>query len=196
MKLSKNCVICGKLFSCYSGERPNAKFCSKLCSSKGWTFWSAATADQKKERIKQLFNKRVIRKEGCWDWIGSTNSQGYANFKADNKMILAHRVSWELHNGQIPAGMYVLHKCDNRKCQNPSDLFIGTPLDNMHDMIKKGRGRYLFGEKNPMAKFTNNEIEEIRYLIKTGQSLVSIARKYNVNDTTIGRIKHGRTYRY
>lgn len=78
---------------------------------------------------------------GCWLWIGACDSVGYGNFRIKNKSWKAHRFSWTIHNGIIPDGLFVLHKCDVRPCINPNHLFLGTHLDNMRDMHAKGRAR-------------------------------------------------------
>jgi hypothetical protein len=79
---------------------------------------------------------------GCWEWRGSRHHQGYGMFmEAHKKPVKAHRLSWRLHNGEIPASLCVLHRCDNTGCVNPAHLFLGTQLDNIRDMVSKGRNR-------------------------------------------------------
>ena len=90
--------------------------------------------------LKKQYEKSIIRDDGCWSWRKVPLNTGYATVYAGKKNILtAHRVSWMIHKGEIPKGMQVLHKCDNRICTNPEHLFLGTQKDNVDDMIKKGR---------------------------------------------------------
>ena len=83
---------------------------------------------------------------GCWNWHGNKDAGGYGRAsvsqgsRAKKLSISSHRMSWIAFNGEIPYGMHVLHRCDNRACCNPDHLFLGTHQDNMRDMHAKGRG--------------------------------------------------------
>jgi hypothetical protein len=77
--------------------------------------------------------------DACWPWTGARTSWGYGNTRVDGKTVGTHRVAWQLTHGPIPAGMSVLHRCDNPPCCNPRHLFLGSPLDNKADSIAKGR---------------------------------------------------------
>lgn len=80
----------------------------------------------------------------CWLWQGAKmTGTGYGAISKSGYnagRVLAHRVSWVLHYGAIPEGMFVCHTCDVRHCVNPHHLFLGSAKDNMEDMWSKNRG--------------------------------------------------------
>jgi hypothetical protein len=84
---------------------------------------------------------------GCLEWTGCTDPNGYGQISLNGKQAKTHRVVWERAKGPIPAGLNVLHHCDNPPCceTDPTEgypeghLFLGTQLDNIADMVAKGR---------------------------------------------------------
>lgn len=70
---------------------------------------------------------------GCWNWTASKHL-GYGQIGAGrrpSKPLFAHRVSFELHKGPIPADLVVDHMCRNRACVNPDHLRLLTRGDNV-----------------------------------------------------------------
>ena len=158
--------------------------------------WSNANEKEKLERKKSLFDQKVIKKEGCWDWKGSIykNGYGFIPIHENGKKFssLAHRLSYELHIGPIPEGFIVCHRCDNPKCTNPDHLWIGTTQDNVDDKIRKGRSNK--GQKHGNSKLKDEDIPEIRKMLDLGVSGAKLARKYNVSTTIISYIKNRKTW--
>ena len=77
---------------------------------------------------------------GCWIWIGASGGR-YGRMRFDGRDQQAHRIAWQVYRGTIPHGLFVLHRCDNTFCVNPSHLFLGTQADNIQDALAKGRLR-------------------------------------------------------
>jgi transposase len=92
-------------------------------------------------RTAAIMDLVEVKPNRCHEWAGSRHSFGYGLVVIDQHQILVHRLFYELHNGPIPHGLHVLHRCDNPPCCNPAHLFTGTHTDNMRDMDAKGRNQ-------------------------------------------------------
>jgi hypothetical protein len=124
--------------------------------------------------------------------------KGYGQIGAGGtggKMLKAHRVSWEIHKGQIPGGMNVLHNCDTPLCVNPKHLFLGTTADNNKDMVDKGRqvkGSRLYHR----TSLTEVQVVKIKVLLKKGWSRPRIAEKFGTTKCAVDQIASGRSWRH
>lgn len=83
-----------------------------------------------RERLLNLVE--VQEPTGCWIWQGTLNSSGYARIFTGpgKKLSLAHRVSYRIHKGEIPAGLTIDHLCRERTCVNPDHLEAVTSRVN------------------------------------------------------------------
>jgi len=130
----------------------------------------------------------------CWVWTGAIVSGGYGSIMSQYKnksytVIGAHRASWILHNGAIPDSLLALHKCDVRRCVNPSHLFLGTHSDNCFDAVKKKRWAPQFGIHNGHNKLSNKDVLEIRNLYSNKIRPISeLARMFGVTRHCIWEI--------
>jgi DNA-binding transcriptional regulator YiaG len=146
----------------------------------------------KEQRINLLLRKTnkngiIVRPElgNCWEWIGSKKN-GYGLYGKTT----AHRKSYELFNGNIDKGLFVMHICDNRCCINPSHLKLGTNQDNVQDKVLKGRAKGGNGRKgiNASSKLTNENIKEIREN-PHDKCLGCLARQFNISFQHVSKIR-------
>lgn len=151
--------------------------------------------------MKRFWDK-VNKTEGCWLWTAWTNNKGYGALSwkhpwggYQNK--LAHRISWELANGEIPPGMCILHKCDTPSCVRPDHLFLGTKKDNSQDMLRKGRHYHheVRGEEHPGSKITAAQVKYARLLyFAERRSAPEIAEFFGLSKHIIADIMRGKTW--
>ncbi len=101
------------------------------------------------------FWSKVEKTPGCWFWRGAVFRHGYGQFKIRQRVLQAHRLAWGFSCGDIPAGLWVLHRCDTPLCVRPEHLFLGTARDNARDSVAKGRAVII--TNNPMNSPVSRE---------------------------------------
>lgn len=140
---------------------------------------------------KHRFWSKVIKSslpDGCWLWIGAVQDNGYGRFKFEDKIHLAHRISWLFTYGEWPEPC-CLHKCDVRNCVSTFHLFEGSYSDNNSDCISKGRGerKACKGEASHLAKVTEEQVREIRQL-SVSRTHVSLGLMFGLTPAVISKI--------
>lgn len=158
---------------------------------------------------EELFWSHVEKTDGgCWPWHGAS-LRGYGKFhsRSLNRQTYAHRWAYEFARGPIPDGLHVLHRCDNPPCCNPDHLFLGTHLDNVADMVAKGRGAkgdthgsrlhpesVPRGERHGCARLTAAQVAEIRATpLRRGEQR-QFARRFGVSEATISMVVNGKVW--
>lgn len=145
--------------------------------------------------IEERFWPKVdIRgKDECWNWLAAVKRKYGCIADGFNSSIFAHRASWEICNGPIPEGKFVLHKCDNKLCVNPNHLYIGTQRNNMEDRRKRNPDSY--SKSAPM--FDAEEVQDINDLYLTGKFTYGLlCYMFRCSESTIHKaLKEGRYLR-
>ena len=135
-----------------------------------------------------LLLSRRRKRGSCWEWTGSVASNGYGQINVNLKHYYIHRVAARLWLDDWDLQLCVLHTCDNRLGFNPKHLRMGTKADNCQDMWNKGRGHPHYGEDNPAATLTE---KQVKVIIASPKSPVTLARRYNVTVKHIRRLRRG-----
>lgn len=123
----------------------------------------------------------------CQPCDGRQDSDGYVILSG---CIKAHRLAWAMHNGADPAGMVVMHTCDNPPCVNPEHLVLGTHVQNQIDKVQKGR--HCHGENHGAAKLNAMQVDAI---LADNRKQCVIAYEYGVSHQLVSRIKAGGVWR-
>lgn len=136
-----------------------------------------------------------VTESGCWLWTGRIADTGYGKMWVNGRDgQSAHRVSYQIHCGEIPAGMMVCHRCDVRSCVNPDHLFLGSAAHNSSDMMTKGRHRTApnKGSANHNAKLSDEAVRRIR----AGGDAKKLSEHYGVSRGLIYHIRRNLAWRH
>lgn len=207
-----NCEWCGA-----ATKKSHHRFCSRSCG---------ATHQHRTVDPVARFWSFVEKTDGCWNWTGAKDGDGYGYISVTGKGVRAHRYSLAMAVGKGPPGSLALHSCDNPTCVRPDHLRWGTNRDNARDA--SARGRLAFGDRNwtrqhperlrrgkfsteenarrtltrprgsnhKNSKLTESAIIAIRDAVREGATQRSVALKFGVSTATICLVVSGKHWKH
>lgn len=183
-----NCPVCYRDFVRPRSHARPTRYGRPVCCSVS----CANVLRVAREPLEAYFWRHVQKTDGCWLWTGGKGSHGYGTITRRDAKLLAHRFSYELHYGPILSERWVLHHCDNHSCVNPKHLFLGTPRENVRDMMRKDRHDHdglKLGRIPHPVKLNAAKVEAIRAKYETGvHTQRALAAEYGVSQSMIWRI--------
>jgi hypothetical protein len=194
----RSCIACNKFSTTIIRDR--CRICYGRARRRGEIQTRPMKTRSVSDRFWDLVSKDgpVIRPDlgQCWIWIGQPNFWGYGVFATGPRgRTVAHRMSWILTHGLIPEDIFVLHKCDNRRCVRPDHLFLGTRADNAADM--RSKDRQARGSRTAGARLTEDAVRHIRAHAKDRRSdFVAFAEEFGVHPDTIRFVVRRKTWRH
>ena len=130
--------------------------------------------------------------DGCWEWIGYRDPQGYGQMRTNKRAVSVHVFSYELHHGPLPPGHIVCHNCpekDNPSCVRPSHLWAGTRSQNYWDAVTKGDVQCYYSSGGTFKqKVTETDMTIICELAKAGISQHNLSKFFHIGTVYVSRI--------
>ena len=183
--------VCG--YSGCTGKHVAHGYCAKHYDRLRRT-GTAEPGPKAEASLAARFWRKVDKAGDCWLWTGAKMANGYGRLRIGGKnspVWNAHRVSYKINKGEIPEGMFVLHKCDNPACVRPAHLFLGDHDENMRDKARKNRGA---GENHPRAQLTDAQAREIKFA--KGKTHEELAAEYGVGKLLVRDIRANRRWQH
>lgn len=185
-RAAKNCAHCGGLFSRDVRNTwaywQKAKYCSRACAGAAHSARSVAN----RASLEDAFSKWFTKTDGCWEWEGARDKDGYGIFSYAGKSHRAAKVALQIDGRPVPDGQYACHHCDNPACVRADHLYAGTPTENSADAIARQRLR-------PASKLTAEQVKQIRSAPGTHEE---IAASFGISRANVSLIREGRTWRH
>lgn len=144
--------------------------------------------------VRQRLKDKTVKAGDCLVLEKCRNKKGYVNVSYKGRQVLAHRLSYTLHTGSIPEGLFVCHTCDNPSCINPDHLFLGTNDENMQDMCAKDRSNR--GSRHYSAVLNDELVLKLRKEYNKGDSWMDLEKKYGVNRGVLRPAILGMTWKH
>lgn len=156
--------------------------------------------EERLELKKIIIDRSSLNKNGCLEWTGSLEKNGYARFFHKNIRWHAHRAAFVCEYGSIPAFTMICHTCDNRKCVNHEHIYAGSHTDNVRDMVQRDRlsrgqkhsltmkGKIKKGNDCHFSVLNSNKVIMIRELYKIFPNCCYLSRLLDINRKTIDDI--------
>lgn len=150
--------------------------------------------------LEDRFLEKLSSEGDCVVFTGTKNNYGYGMLydRDTGKKELAHRVALRVRDGKYPTGT-VRHTCDNPACVKLAHLVEGTQAENLEDMRKKGRHKYVahLGEKNGFSKLTDKQVRRMKRLLRAGTNTqAEIAAIFDVSQALVNHVNTGRAWRH
>lgn len=196
------CVHCAAPLPAGKTRNARPKYCSTECHNAVRRAKYAENPRPRKRRPtveERLWSRVEKMPSGCWEWQGYRMPLGYGQIGVRKKVVLTHRLAWELIHGPTSDGLVVRHKCDNPPCCNPDHLELGTQQDNVNDAIE--RNRIAVGFALPHTVLSDADVRAIRreYSCVRGPGIwgaesnsAELAERYGVTKYHITEIVAGR----
>lgn len=160
----------------------------------------------KRNFLRHVCKEETVRskhvQDPCWIWTGTRlctkRGETYGRFscggKANHRQFLAHRVSFLMFHGPIPAKLLVRHKCEEKLCVNPAHIELGTYAQNTADSV--ARKVIPVGSKKHCSKLTEDSVRAFRERWRNGEKMINLSREAGVDDSTMHHALHGINWRH
>lgn len=146
----------------------------------------------KQQAWEHLKRNARIDNNGCWlIEYGVSIGIGYKIIHADHHQWYAHRLAFQMENGEVYPESVIRHSCDHPNCVNPQHLFIGSHADNVADTVAKRR--HQFGMRHYKSVLTNDDVRAIR---ASNKNLGDLSRQFGISRGGILKIRNRESWKH